>query len=101
MNVRKLAHHIQLHLKPGDSIEVTPDIFSDISAPYPFNGADWILENIVGSAYSYSYRIDPVSRNIVFSRRLNPLTDNRRTYVSADRRHLFELSPDGTYKYKG
>lgn len=98
-------------IPPGHSIRVTREILQK-SEPSSVLGAflvdmcqlgrpeDRILEKIIGSSYEFSYRTDPVTGDITFHRRTQPLADNRRTYVSPDRRDRFELLPDGTYKSK-
>lgn len=92
MTYQQLTKILKDRLKPGQQIQVDRrelqnSIFHDLSG---FTIADRALEDIVGSSYEYGYYEDPVSGNFVFYRLNEPLTDDTRTYVSPDRRHLFE-----------
>lgn len=58
-----------------------------------------ILENIIGSAYEFSFVEDHQNGTVTFKRRKEPLKGGRlRTYVSPDRRHLFSQRPDGLWE---
>ena len=74
-------------MKPGECIEVDMRDLMDIPS-FAHNGAtftpaDRILENIMGSAYTHSYRVGPSGRTVVFMRHED--TGERR-YQSPDRR---------------
>lgn len=80
------------NLRPGESIEIpAAELESCRPASYHngalFSSADWVLENIVGSSYEWSYHQSHVSNTYVFARRLRPTTDIEPvTYMSPDRR---------------
>lgn len=83
-------------LEPGYAMTVSVDIMANYVQPPPgWTSADWVLEQIVGSAYEFGYHVNPSTRRVTFRREKKPLEDGRRTYVSPDRRHLFVQ--DGTY----
>lgn len=97
------AEIIQARLLPGTCLEFDQNEFG-ISSPIDLTGtghqwttADRILEKIPGSAFEYYYEVLPMSSNIRFHRLDKPLTDDRRTYVSPDRRHLFTQDPAGIW----
>lgn len=74
-------------MKPGQCLEI--DVLELQLIPgFEHNGARWtpadrILENIVGSAYTHSYRVHPSGRTVVFMRHEET---GRRYYESPDRR---------------
>lgn len=78
-------------LGKGQSIEVTA---AALELHYPafrhngvlFTSADRVLEQIMGSAYEFSYRVNGPKRTVTFSRLEDPLTDGRKSYESPDRR---------------
>ena len=70
-------------LKPGQSVHVSRGLLRSAPCMPPFTPADWVLENIVGSAFGYSHRFDPDTGNVVFHR---DSSLERRTYTSPDRR---------------
>ncbi len=78
-------------IPPGESLEVDRQELGEIPC-LEHNGAlftppDRILENIVGSAYEFSYWEDPVKRTVTFRRLATPVPiDAELTYVSPDRR---------------
>ena len=65
-----------------------------------FTPADRVLENIVGSAYEFSYWQDPENGSVVFHRRSEPVKGALRTYVSPDRRDFYDVQVDGLYVRK-
>lgn len=71
-----------------------------IPVPPPWSTADWILEGVIGSAFEFSHRQDPITGNTIFRRRKKPIESGTglRTYVSADRRHLFSQREDGLWE---
>src|SRR5687768_2560380 len=79
-------------LKPGMRILIDRAILNDAVYPLPgWTPAEWVMEQILGAAYEFRHWVDPQSGNVFFERLEAPLKDGRRTYVSPDRRHLFEF----------
>jgi len=102
MNFRFLVDTVK-RLKPGEEIIIDRELLVDLNvAPSPWSIEDWVLESIPGSAYEYSHSKEPMSGNVVFRRRKDPLSDNSncRTYVSADRRHLFTQIHNGVWRFE-
>ena len=60
--------------------------------------ADCILGHIAGSAYDWSYHVNPTTKGTMFMLRTKPTTDGLRTWVSPDRKDLFRKRPDGLYE---
>lgn len=88
-----------LELRPGESIWFGIREVASVMPPPPgFTTADWLSEKIVGSAYEFLISEDVMNRIIVVHRiSLLPVDDERKTYVSPDRRHLYDQTPDGFY----
>lgn len=107
MNLEVAVNAVQ-SLRPGMSIEFTRRELKDIGPAFPtvfpeFTPEDWILENIVGSAYEFSYRLHLERDSVKFSRRATPLPSNstRKTYVSPDKRHLYQLDSEWLWEFIG
>lgn len=64
----------------------------------PWTAVDEIMEQIVGSAYEIQVVDEPSAHTVTFKKLIWPLQSGQRTYVSPDRRHLFELLPTGFYR---
>lgn len=91
MNIYEASARVSA-LKPGETLELLE---------YEVNGTlDDIMENVVGSAYSIIITEIPWKRAVQFKRLLKPLDGDLRTFVSKDRRHLFERRPDGFWQRK-
>jgi len=99
-SARELGREIQLGCPPGHVIELDRHILRDVNPSPGWSEPEWILENIIGSAFEYSFSFNHLRGTVVFHRRKEPLLDGRRTYVSPDRKHLFDPLPDGTYRPK-
>lgn len=109
VNRRQDILRIITSLKPGEYIEFSRQelyrilvieihpAFSRLTSRNPLDG---LMESIIGSAYEYSYREIFDSDNIRFERRLKPLENGLRTYVSFDRRYLFNEREDGLFELK-
>lgn len=87
-NAIRLCRDVLSKLKPGEKIKVAGILIDQASL-------DFVLDGIAGSAYEYGY-LKPWTRPDLFKdwllfRLEKPLNDGRRTYVSPDRRHLFDL----------
>lgn len=85
MILRKVSN-----LKPGFSVEIGRLDLADEFQGYHHNGAEFtpadsLLENIIGSAYEFSYSTNPRNGNTIFHRLVKPLEAGR-SYVSPDRR---------------
>lgn len=85
--VRKVAQ-----LGKGQSIEVTANALELYVPAFHHNGvlftsADNVLEQIMGSAYEFSYQVNELKRTVTFSRLKEPLTDGRKSYESPDKRN--------------
>lgn len=92
-----LAHKVR-SLTPGQEMIVSGCLLSEIKPVRmagvlgpEWNACDQIMEQIVGSAYEWEYQLIPESRNYLF-RRLHKSDQKHRTYVSPDRRHLYQES---------
>ena len=77
-------------LKPGEAIEISSRELNDAVPSFWHNGAcftsaDRVLENIVGSAYEFQYKINDARQSVTFERLLSPLNEPA-AYVSPDRR---------------
>lgn len=70
------------------TLALDPGYSSSTSKYRDFHAADWILENIMGSAYEYGYTLCP-NGDVSFWREAVPLNDGRRTYVSPDQKKHF------------
>lgn len=97
----RLQHirRIVAQLKPGESIRVDLDLIRGTGMYYnggAWRPADMVLEGVIGSAYGWSYTIDPCSLVAIFSRRAVP--DGARTYISPDRTEFFFRDPDGLWR---
>lgn len=74
-------------MKPGQRLEVSRHALRDIPT-FEHNGADFtppdrILGNIVGSAYTHSYRVKVEDGTVVFERHVET---GERFYTDPDRR---------------
>lgn len=81
-----ICEHV-MRMKPGECLKLDRRELSDVPS-YEHNGAtfapaDRVLGNIVGSAYTHSYRIDPATGDVTFER--HEYTGEVR-YRSPDRR---------------
>lgn len=93
-------------LQPGHAItfsrlvveSVPPRYMLGLAGPR-WSSEDVILEGLMGSSYDITHHSDHLG-NITFERRRQPLTDNRRTHVSPDRRHLFKQDEQGFWTPK-
>lgn len=94
MQLSLLIHRVA-SLKPGQQIDIP---LGEMRLASP----DDVLENIVGSAYEYSYQNIDYTGVVRFRRREKPLSpyheDGLWTYVSPDRRHLYHQRPDGLFE---
>lgn len=77
-------------MKPGQRLDIAMGELEHHIRGFEYNGvffspADRVLENIVGSAYEYSYWIDERRRVVIFERLSKPLEEPS-CYVSPDRR---------------
>lgn len=102
---RDIAREIQ-RLEPGQWVQIDRRILEDAAPPAPLVGIfgpvwsppERVMENIIGSAYEYRFREDPVSGNFIFERLREPLGDDgSRTFVSPDRRKYFKQDARGNY----
>lgn len=84
-------------LKPGQQITIGfREVEDAFPAQPPWTPPERLLENIVGSSYEFSFSINPMNREVTFSRREKPLTeDGLLTYVSADRKQYYNFN--GSY----
>lgn len=75
-------------LKPGENIQISRHTIRRITSFWhkgaQFTGADRVLENIMGSAYTHDY-IETFNGDIVFRRYADT---GKRYYVSPDRRGM-------------
>lgn len=93
-------------LEPGQWITFPREAMDDIGSMPMLGlmGPNWnpmerVLEGIVGSAWGFSYFEDIRTGNITFTRaKTKP---KLRTYVSPDRKHLFNRLPSGHYEAIG
>lgn len=81
-------------LKPGQCVSFDRYTMREIPTfehkGFHFSAADRVLENVVGSAYGWTYLPDPLSGSCSFERMVRTEFDGgRRTYVSPDYRHLY------------
>lgn len=100
--------NVVARLQPGQRIaydrynfgDIEVDSFHKNSGP-SWNAADRIMENIIGSAFTHRYFVD-WNGTVTFERIEKPLPPDSelRTYVSPDRRDLFEQQPDGFWRRK-
>lgn len=104
MTTRELAAIIS-QIPPSTSYKMSYRFMRDIEIGvmennYNFPKPDWVLEHIMGAAYEFGYFEDIISGNIEFFRLKEPLTGNRRTYVSPDHRHAYQKTITGIYEPK-
>lgn len=91
-------------MKPGEWLTVDRDSVDDNARIAPWRDGHWtpcdfILEQIVGSGYEWSWQQNPIGRAITFKRRQHPLkADDLRTWVSPDRAHYYRLRADDIYE---
>jgi hypothetical protein len=88
-------------LKPGEAIIFAYDIICDIGCDrlVGFFGPVWtpidrIMENVVGSSTRILVTEDYINDKVKFYCLEEPLTDDRMTYVSPDRRDYYEKEGD-------
>lgn len=100
MTYRDLALDLQNRVKPGEQLEISYHNFKRINdSPKPgWSPQEWVLEYIVGSAYAWRVFINYERDSVIFKRLQEPLTNGQKTYVSPDRRHLFQKLPNGFYE---
>lgn len=97
---RELARIIRREVKPGQWYAVERECMPKSTIP-GFSDGDCVMENILGGAYEFSCDYDPIGGRYLFKRRQTPLPhDGSRTYVSPDRRHLFDLIGPDLWKAK-
>lgn len=94
-------------LKPGERLIVSrlalADMRGKVESVFPlldFNPVDRIMESVIGSSYDMECVTDPQSGDCHFTRLKEPVPDGYRTWVSADRRHLYK-SEWNRWKYIG
>lgn len=101
-------HYAQLvtNLKPGFAITIAREELKTIRhmqlvGPFgpDWNAVDQIMEKVVGSSYTIRTHENHMTGAVTFERLRQPSAD-RRTYVSPDRRELFEREFDGFYRPK-
>ena len=105
MNYIDLAHKIAV-IEPGQLFTVECHTLESIAPAMPLTGPDgpmWspperIMENIVGSAYTFRFWEDREKGTITFEHLKQPLRDGLRSYVSPDRLEYFTKMPDGFYR---
>lgn len=88
MSIRRWIIGLVSRLKPGEHIAIDSQMIEEAFRSFwhkgaQFTPADRVLENVVGSAWGWSYSEDLYNRHITFKRILD---DGERTYVSPDRR---------------
>lgn len=86
-------------IRPGQSFEISRMEMNDVACLPGFRPPDMVMENIVGSAYEFSY-YQKHNGNVVFYRRLKLTEGEFRTYVSPDRRDRFKQLPNGLWEPK-
>ena len=81
-------------LKPGQQITIAfREVEDAFPSQSPWTPPERLLENIIGSSYEFSFSINPMNREVTFSRREKPLTeDGLLTYVSADRKQYYSFN---------
>ena len=81
-------------LKPGQQITIAfREVEDAFPSQSPWTPPERLLENIIGSSYEFSFSINPMNREVTFSRREKPLTeDGLLTYVSADRKQYYNFN---------
>ncbi len=92
-----------LSLRKGERIRICRhELREHVQPPPGFTAADWILEQIIGSAYEFMARYDDKSGDVIFDRLAEPLAaeDGSLTYVSPDRRHFYDRDIRGIYHLK-
>ncbi len=98
-------------LKPGESIVVSRHVMRELQNTSELANAlssflmlatdpiDMVMEQIVGSSYSIESWIDQRTGNVHFKRIDYELPDGYRTYVSPDRRDMYQQEGKW-WKYK-
>lgn len=94
----EIARVIQSECKPGMCFVLPLSDYCRIAPIQGFGLAESIMENIAGSAYDWSFHVDPITRDIVFTHHAKPAPDGLRTYVSPDRREKFVQRSDGLFQ---
>ena len=87
------------NLAPGEEIRVTSDLLSEAAPPPSIarflpSIPDRVLESITGSAFEFGYQEMGYQEGVVFYRLRRPTFGNKRSHVSADRRHLYYKDGD-------
>lgn len=91
------------NIQPGQELEFSDSVTCGLMPlGYPEPLGDYILGQIMGSAYEYSWHRNERG-NIVFRRRVTPYPsgDGKFSFVSRDRAHLVDKIRDGLYVSKG
>ena len=97
ISAREIAQIVSL-LKPGQAMRVSRYVLLDVACIPGWTPPESVMENIIGSAYEYTFYEDPQTGGIVFHRLREPLKNNLRTYVSPDRLCYFKKRSDGFYE---
>lgn len=103
-DVYTLANIISQRVKPGHWFRVSRGVLKSCGWNFMLyeHPAEHVMENIVGAAYEFTYFEHYESGDTIFERRKEPLpAGNLRTYVSPDRRHLYNRRPDRLWEYRG
>ena len=90
------------YLLPGKCLKVSRhELQREVRPPHGFSEADWVLEQLPGSAYSIIANEDAKTGDVLFTRVSVGLPDDgSRTYVSPDRRDFYERDLRGIYHLK-
>ena len=91
MNSNNPVINLVRQLKKGESIEFDRDFINIHVQGFHYNeayftAADRVLENIIGSAYEYTYSENPINGNIAFHRLGREVECGKVSYTSPDRR---------------
>lgn len=87
-------------LKVGQAYRIEP-YDMELFEPHPLdryadNAKEVLLNNLIGSAYgAFTVEIDPIKHHATVTRH-EP--GERIVYVEKDRRHLFDVTPDGHFE---
>lgn len=96
-------------LKPGYQVTIARAMIQESRDACPFNflpplgyttPLDDIMEQVVGSSYDIEVKTCPIAGDVSFHRLAEPLPRDYRTYVSSDRRHLYEQVRGNLWRYK-
>lgn len=97
---RDIARDLQRKCGPGCEIAFGAETLSEVETVPGWTPAEWILEQIPGAAYEWRIREFSADRKVVFEHLSAPLTGGLRSYVSPERRHLFNQRADGLFEPK-